>query len=51
MESTFGVFLTGEILPGYERGDAVSQLAMFSSDLAVAIAGERTKTAGQGRLQ
>ena len=37
MESTFDVFLTGEILPGYERGDAVSQLAsVFKLDLAVA---------------
>lgn len=37
MESTFDVFLTGEILPGYERGDAVSQLArVFKLDLALA---------------
>ena len=37
MESTLDVFLTGEILPGYERGDAVSQLAsVFKLDLAVA---------------
>ena len=37
MESTFDVFLTGEILPGYERGDAVSQLAsVFKLDIAVA---------------
>ena len=37
MESTFDVFLTGEILPGYERGEAVSQLAsVFKLDLGVA---------------
>ena len=36
MESTFDVFLTGEILPGYERGDAVSQLASVFKRLAVA---------------
>lgn len=37
MESTFDVYLTGEVLPGFERGDAVSQLAkVFKLDLAVA---------------
>jgi len=37
MESTFDVFLTGELLPGFERGEAVSQLAaVFKLELGVA---------------
>lgn len=37
MESTFDVYLTGELLPGFERGQAVSQLArVFKLELAIA---------------
>ena len=37
MESTFDVFLTGGLLPGYERGDAVSELAsVFKLELSIA---------------
>lgn len=37
MESTFDVYLTGELLPGFERGQAVAQLArVFKLELAIA---------------
>ena len=37
MESTFDIYLTGEILPGCKRGDAVAKLAdLFNLDVSVA---------------
>ncbi|MDG1066453.1 MAG: hypothetical protein P8O91_09575 [Luminiphilus sp.] len=37
MESNFDIYLTGDILPGYRRGDAVAELAqLFNLETAVA---------------
>jgi hypothetical protein len=37
MESNFDIYLTGQILPGYQRGDAVAKLAdLFGLDVGMA---------------